>query len=247
MKKRLHMFLVAKDYQAMTSGWHGVPYFRGYGRDLVSEPAISINLGGLHRRTTQALRHLPLIMASGPAGPLAHPFGVLTLRRKPHGCDHLRPSLWSLLLPLCSSKRHPFRLTATALRLWKPPLSDFRPSLVPPPSQRQTLMLLSLFSSCSLAISLCVIHTRTGSRATMRCIILGKPLALPANICIVFPHTPAPLLLGDSGACWQRLPPHHQRRHRPLRPLTNPVYPCGSRRPIGREACFLTTSCSCTL
>ena len=34
--------LFAKDNQTMTSGWQGAPYFRSYGRMLVSKPAISL-------------------------------------------------------------------------------------------------------------------------------------------------------------------------------------------------------------
>ena len=43
------VFLFAKDDRTMTSGWHGALYFRGYGRELVSKPAISLNksYGGL--------------------------------------------------------------------------------------------------------------------------------------------------------------------------------------------------------
>ena len=35
-------FLFVKDYRTMTSGWQGAPYFRIYGRGLVSKPAISL-------------------------------------------------------------------------------------------------------------------------------------------------------------------------------------------------------------
>ena len=42
--------------------------------------------------------HLLLIMASGPAGPLAHPLDVLSPRRESHGRDHLWPSLRPPLL-----------------------------------------------------------------------------------------------------------------------------------------------------
>ena len=35
------IFSVAKDYRTMTSRWQGAPYFRRYGRELVSKPAIS--------------------------------------------------------------------------------------------------------------------------------------------------------------------------------------------------------------
>ena len=38
----------------MTSGWHRASYFRRYGRELVSKPAISLakSSGGYYRRTT---------------------------------------------------------------------------------------------------------------------------------------------------------------------------------------------------
>ena len=50
-----HVFLFAKGYRLMTSGWQGAPCFRRYGRGLVSKPTISLKkkLGGFYRRTTQ--------------------------------------------------------------------------------------------------------------------------------------------------------------------------------------------------
>ena len=49
------IFLFAKDHRTMTSGWHGAPYVRRYGRELVSKPTISLkkkkSWGG-YRRTT---------------------------------------------------------------------------------------------------------------------------------------------------------------------------------------------------
>ena len=45
-----------KDYRRMTSGWRRAPYFRSYGRGLVSKPAISLKKswggGGGYRRMT---------------------------------------------------------------------------------------------------------------------------------------------------------------------------------------------------
>ena len=59
----LYIFLFAKDYRNMTSGWQGAPCFGRYGRGLVSKPAISssISLGG-HRRATQVLVLLLVFM-----------------------------------------------------------------------------------------------------------------------------------------------------------------------------------------
>ena len=37
-----YVFLLAKDDRTMTLGWQGAPYFRKYGRELVSKPAISV-------------------------------------------------------------------------------------------------------------------------------------------------------------------------------------------------------------
>ena len=48
MKKTSHfIFLFAKDDQTMTSGLQRAQYFRSYGRELVSKPAILLKLGGL--------------------------------------------------------------------------------------------------------------------------------------------------------------------------------------------------------
>ena len=40
-KASSNMFMFAKVYRPMTSGRQGAPYFRRYGRELVSKPAIS--------------------------------------------------------------------------------------------------------------------------------------------------------------------------------------------------------------
>ena len=51
-----NIILFAEDYRTMTSGWQGAPYFRRYGLELVSKPAISLKKSwGGYRRTT--LRH----------------------------------------------------------------------------------------------------------------------------------------------------------------------------------------------
>ena len=53
-KASSHIVLFAKDYRLMTSGWQGAPYFRRYGRGLVSKPAILLKKSwGGYRRTTQ--------------------------------------------------------------------------------------------------------------------------------------------------------------------------------------------------
>ena len=52
-----YIFLIANACRTMTSGWHGAPYFGRHGRELVSEPAISLKNGWRGcRRTT---RHKP--------------------------------------------------------------------------------------------------------------------------------------------------------------------------------------------
>ena len=49
-----YIFLFAMDYRGMTSAWQGSPYYRKYGRELVSKPAISLKKsGGGYRRTTR--------------------------------------------------------------------------------------------------------------------------------------------------------------------------------------------------
>ena len=42
------IFLFAKDYRARTSGWQGAPYFKIFGRDLVSKTGdfVQQKLGG---------------------------------------------------------------------------------------------------------------------------------------------------------------------------------------------------------
>ena len=50
-----HIFLFARDYRTMTSGWPGEPYPRRHGQDLASKTAVSFKKsgGGLrYRRTT---------------------------------------------------------------------------------------------------------------------------------------------------------------------------------------------------
>ena len=56
--------LFARDYRTMALGRQGAPYFRRYGRELVSKPAISLKKGwGGYRRTIQFLNagkgHVP--------------------------------------------------------------------------------------------------------------------------------------------------------------------------------------------
>ena len=52
-----HMFLFANDCRPITSGWQRAPYFRRYGREVVSKPAISLKKrwgggeGGFRRMT----------------------------------------------------------------------------------------------------------------------------------------------------------------------------------------------------
>ena len=47
------LHLHAKEYRTMTSGWQGAPYFKRYGWELVSKPAISLQKSwGGYRRTT---------------------------------------------------------------------------------------------------------------------------------------------------------------------------------------------------
>ena len=61
-----------------------------------------------------APRRLLLIMASGPAGPLAHQPGVLSPRREPHSRDLPHQSFWPRLLPIHWPRRYPSRPNATA-------------------------------------------------------------------------------------------------------------------------------------
>ena len=68
-------------------------------------------------------------MASGPAGPLVHPHGVLTPRRESHGRNRLWPSLRPLLLPPRLPRRYPFRPVATTPSLWELLFSEFHPPL----------------------------------------------------------------------------------------------------------------------
>ena len=76
-------------------------------------------------------------------------------------------------------------------------------------------------------------NNRPSLRATPPCstsLLSGRQ---PYQTTVVFPFSPAPLLLGDPGACWQRPAIHHRRRHRPARPPTD------LKRPAGRAACLL--------
>ena len=65
----VYIFLVAKDYRTMASGWQVAPYSRKYGRELVSKPAISLKkkLGGtardflLHPLTHRGMGLLPVL------------------------------------------------------------------------------------------------------------------------------------------------------------------------------------------
>ena len=61
-----------------------------------------------------APRRLLLIMASGSAGPLDHPSGVLFPHRESHGRDRLHPSLGPRRLPPRRSRWYPSRPTTTA-------------------------------------------------------------------------------------------------------------------------------------
>ena len=76
-----------------------------------------------------ALSHLLLIKASGPAGLLAHPPGVLIPRRESHGRDPLWPSLRPLLLPPRLPRRYSCRPVTTAPSLWELLLLRLPPSL----------------------------------------------------------------------------------------------------------------------
>ena len=54
-----------------------------------------------------AMHRMLLIMVSGPARLLIHPYGVLTHRREAHGRERLWPSLRPLLLPPRLPPRYP--------------------------------------------------------------------------------------------------------------------------------------------
>ena len=78
-----------------------------------------------------AQRHLLLILASGPAGPLHRPSGVLSSRREFNGRDRLHSSLWALLLSPRQSQRYPSRPTAAAPSPWDFLFYGFRSQLTP--------------------------------------------------------------------------------------------------------------------
>ena len=79
------IFLFAKDYQTMTSGWQGAPYFSRYGRELVSKPAISSKkcYGG-YRRTTHKSEVLGGIESHGRSAGFRHSL-----------CVYRNKKLWS--------------------------------------------------------------------------------------------------------------------------------------------------------
>ena len=64
--------LVAKDYRSMTSGRQGAPYFRIYGRELVSKPAISLKKGrgggGATVERLQGVWYVPRTRVINPVG-----------------------------------------------------------------------------------------------------------------------------------------------------------------------------------
>ena len=61
-EKKISMYFLVckrKHYRTMTSGWKGAPYFRNYGREPVSKPAIPSkkNWGGNRRTTPWGIFH----------------------------------------------------------------------------------------------------------------------------------------------------------------------------------------------
>ena len=59
----------------MTSGWQGAPYFRRYGRELVSKPVIwSKKNWGRYRRTTPGYIQRREELASNKRDQARHPF-----------------------------------------------------------------------------------------------------------------------------------------------------------------------------
>ena len=55
-KASSNIFMFAEVYGTMSSGRQGAPYFRRYGRELVSKPDISLKKSwGGYRRTTREL------------------------------------------------------------------------------------------------------------------------------------------------------------------------------------------------
>ena len=75
--------------------------------------------------------------------------------------------------------------------------------------------------------------------AAVRYIALGRPPTLPDDFLSVFPFAPAPLLLGDPGACWQR--PLHTTDDGTILLVRQPTPqpPPDQQRPVGRAACLL--------
>ena len=70
MKQKIsyYIFLIEKDDRTMTSGWQGARYFRRYGRELMSEPAISLKKGwgrATVERTPYWTQHVHVYVSTG--------------------------------------------------------------------------------------------------------------------------------------------------------------------------------------
>ena len=172
-------------------------------------------------------RSLPLIMVPDPAGFPERLLLGSTLRRafRPLACLWLPPR--AHLGPERRSRRYPFRLTATERGLWVLRVQDSRLLRSFPPPLRPIWTPSALLLNYTLAIPLRVIRTPTGGeRATRRAYVLRRHpipyfrpvIGIAHRSLSAFSPAPAPPLLGDPGACWQRPPPYYLRGHCPPRP-----------------------------
>ena len=69
----MYFLSLQKDYRTMTSGWQGAPYFRSYGRELVSKLAISLKkVGGATVKPLPPTRAFTLLSRIGFSIPTTH-------------------------------------------------------------------------------------------------------------------------------------------------------------------------------
>ena len=116
-------------------------------------------------------------MALGPAGPLDHLLGGLTLRRESHGHGRVRPRPRPLTLSPRPSRRCQYRPTATVQRLWKLLSYGFHSPLATHRLHLRGWMPMATLQNCSSPIPSRVIHmpigcakSRSNRRATPQCV-----------------------------------------------------------------------------
>ena len=135
-------------------------------------------------------------MASGPAGLLVHPLGVLAPRRESHGRDHLRSSLRPLLLPPRLPGRYPSHPAATAPSLREHPFEDFHNLPDVPFATTADLDVLGATAEFQLGDSAGRYSNADWAReqqvepachAAMRYIVRDRPQSLPADFSSCFP------------------------------------------------------------